>query len=189
MTDQGNGVFTNNHAIYGDSNYYNGEDAGTWKDAMPDELVLVVSAGNTDLKYVQNPATLASAVDANNNLELDGRMLIAGNWNTSTQTIDGAKSGHVCKDYTTQCNDTYKTSDFYLLAPGTNIISTKNGGGYQSMSGTSQAAPVITAGVSIVHQMWPYMKGKDIAQVLLQTANKNLVNYDYYTRSRLIRLR
>jgi len=108
-------------------------------------------------------------------------MLIAGNWNTSTQTIDGAKSGHVCKDYTTQCNDTYKTSDFYILAPGTNINSVNNGGGYTRMSGTSQAAPVITGGVAIVHQLWPYMQGKNIAQLLLQTANKDLSNYSVTT--------
>jgi hypothetical protein len=108
-------------------------------------------------------------------------MLIAGNWNTSTQAIDGAKSGHVCKDYTTQCNDTYKTSDFYLLAPGSNINSVANGGGYTRMSGTSMAAPVVTAGVSIVHQMWPYMKGSNIAQVLLQTADKDLSNYSVNT--------
>jgi hypothetical protein len=108
-------------------------------------------------------------------------MLVAGNWNTSTQTIDGAKSGHVCKDYTAQCNDTYKTSDFYLLAPGTNINSTYLNGEYKKMSGTSMAAPVITAGVSIVHQMWPYMKGKNIAQVLLQTADTNLSNYSVNT--------
>ena len=181
MTDQGSGIFTNEHVVYGGSNYYNLEDPTTWKEVIPDELVLVVSAGNTDLGYVQNPATFASAVDNNNNLELDGRMLIAGNWNTSTQTIDGAKSGHVCKDYTTQCNDTYKTSDFYILAPGTNINSVKNGGGYARMSGTSQAAPVITGGVAIVHQLWPYMKGKNIAQLLLQTANKDLSNYSITT--------
>jgi subtilisin family serine protease len=181
MTDNGNGVFTNNHAVYGGSNYYNLETVSSWKDVIPAELVLVVSAGNTDAGYVQNPATMATAVDASGNLELDGRMLVAGNWNTSTQTIDGAKSGHVCKDYTAQCNDAYKTSDFYILAPGTNIKSTQNGGGYTNMSGTSQAAPAVTAGVSIVHQMWPYMKGKNIAQVLLQTANKNLTNYSVTT--------
>jgi len=181
MTDQGEGIFTNNHVVYGGSNYYNLEGATTWSDVLPSELVLVVSAGNTDAGYVQNPATMATAVDANGNLELDGRMLIAGNWNTSTQTIDGAKSGHVCKDYTTQCNDTYRTSDFYILAPGTNINSVKNGGGYTRMSGTSQAAPVVTGGVAIVHQLWPYMKGSNIAQLLLQTANKDLSNYSVTT--------
>ena len=43
------------------------------------------------------------------------------------------------------------------------------------------AAPVITAGVSIVYQMWPYMEGSNIAQVLLQTADKNLSNYSVNT--------
>ena len=182
MTNQGNGIYTNSHNIYGGANYYNLEDVSTWATAMPDELVLVVSAGNSNLGYVQNPATFASATDDNNNLVLDGRMLIAGNWNVSTQAIDGAKAGHVCKDYTNDtCNDTYTTSDFYLLAPGSNITSTANGGGYTTMSGTSQAAPAITAGVAIVHQLWPYMKGSNIAQLLLQTANKNLKDYDVTT--------
>jgi hypothetical protein len=181
ITQVSNGLFTNDHPVYGGTNYYNLVDVSSWKNVLPSELVLVVSAGNTDAGYVQNPATMASAVDTNGVLELDGRMLIAGNWNTSTQTIDGGKSGHVCKSYTTQCNDPYKTSDFYLLAPGSNINSTYLNGEYKRMSGTSMAAPVITAGVSIVHQMWPYMKGSNIAQVLLQTADKNLSNYSVNT--------
>jgi len=180
MTDQGNGIYTNSHTIYGGSNYYNLEDPTDWANVLPDELVLVISAGNSS-EFVANPATFASATDNNGNLVLDGRMLVAGNWNTSTQTIDGAKSYHVCKDYTTQCNDTYKTSDFYILAPGTNINSTYNDGGYKRMSGTSMSAPSVTAGVSIVHQMWPYMKGSNIAQVLLQTANKDLSDYSVTT--------
>jgi hypothetical protein len=49
------------------------------------------------------------------------------------------------------------------------------------MSGTSQAAPVVTGGVAIVHQLWPYMKGSNIAQLLLQTANKDLSNYSVTT--------
>jgi hypothetical protein len=49
------------------------------------------------------------------------------------------------------------------------------------MSGTSMAAPVITAGVSIVYQMWPYMEGSNIAQVLLQTADKDLSNFSVNT--------
>jgi len=181
MTYQGDGVYTNSDATYGGVNYYNLENPATWAAAMPSELVLTVSAGNQSLGYVQNPATFATAVDADGNLLFDRRMLVVGNWNTSTQSVDGAKSGHVCKDYTVTCNDPYLTKDFYILAPGSQINSTYLNGEYKSMSGTSMAAPVVAGAVAIVHQLWPYMKGSNIAQLLLQTANKTITGYDENT--------
>jgi len=51
------------------------------------------------------------------------------------------------------------------------------GGEYKNMSGTSMAAPVVAGAVAIVHQLWPYMPGKDIAQLLLKTADKGLPGY------------
>jgi len=185
ITSHGDGVFTSNHEIYGGENYYNLENPQNWGDALNgSEIVLTVSAGNTNLGYVQNPATFATAVDNSGNLLLDGRMLVVGNWNTSANTIEGAKSGHVCKDFveaTTTCNDPYLTKDFYILAPGTRINSTYLNGTYKTMSGTSMAAPVVAGAVAIVHQLWPYMKGSNIAQLLLQTADKDLPNYDENT--------
>ena len=185
ITAHGDGIFTSNHEIYGDENYYNLENPQNWADALNgSEIVLTVSAGNTNLGYVQNPATFASAVDDNGNLLLDGRMLVVGNWNTSANTIEGAKSGHVCKDFTeatSTCNDPYLTKDFYILAPGTRINSTYLDGSYKTMSGTSMAAPVVAGAVAIVHQLWPYMEGKNIAQLLLQTANKNITGYNENT--------
>jgi subtilisin family serine protease len=181
ITNRGNGIFTSSDATYGGSNYYNLENPATWAAAMPSELVLTVSAGNLSLGYVQNPATFATAVDADGNLLFDGRMLVVGNWNTSTSTIDGAQSGHVCKDYTVTCNDPYLTKDFYILAPGSQVNSTYLNGEYKSMSGTSMAAPVVAGAVAIVHQLWPYMKGSNIAQLLLQTADKTISGYDENT--------
>jgi len=43
------------------------------------------------------------------------------------------------------------------------------------------AAPAVAGAVAIVHQLWPYMKGSNIAQLLLQTADKDLPNYDENT--------
>lgn len=179
MTYQGDGIYTNDHVYYGGSNYYNLEDPNRWASALADtEMVVTVSAGNASNGYVQNPATFATATDANGDLLLDGRMLIVGNWNTSTNTVEGANSGHVCKDYSGgQCNDAYTTSDFYILAPGQLVSGADHDGDYRNFSGTSQAAPVVAGAVAVVHQMWPYMKGENIAQLLLQTADKTIEGY------------
>jgi subtilisin family serine protease len=176
ITDQGNGVFTVSNDI---------DDAiGTnaWASAMPEELVLTMSAGNASYDYSAAPTPIATATDADGNLKLDGRVLIVGNWNKTTNTIDGGKAGHVCRDYTNgTCNDAYVTSDFYILAPGIAVNSTYKDGAYKEMSGTSMASPVVAGAVAIVHQLWPYMQGKNIAQLLLQTADKNLPNYSKVT--------
>jgi hypothetical protein len=93
------------------------------------------------------------------------------------------KAGHICQQYnsvTNTCSDKYKVSDFYILAPGT-TTSTSINGSTASMSGTSMAAPIVTGGVALVSQMWPYMKGENIVKLLTTTANKNLPNYSLAT--------
>jgi hypothetical protein len=49
------------------------------------------------------------------------------------------------------------------------------------MTGTSMAAPAISGGVAIVHQMWPQMTGANVVRLLLVTANKNLPGYSVTT--------
>ena len=50
--------------------------------------------------------------------------------------------------------------------------------GYMTMSGTSMSAPHVTGAMGIIHQMWPHMKGENLTKLLLNTADKNLINYD-----------
>jgi hypothetical protein len=76
------------------------------------------------------------------------------------------------------CNDPYLTKDFYILAPGSSVKSSTKDGGYGNMSGTSQADPAVAGSVGIIHQLWPYMKGRNIARLLFQTADKTITGYD-----------
>lgn len=183
MVTVGNGLFVSNDPIYGGSNYYNMEDPAQWGAALADsEIVVTMSAGNQSIDYAQSPAQLAAAVNADGKLYMDGRMLVVGNWNKTINEVDGAKAGHICVDYSNgTCNDPYRVSDFYILAPGMQVNSAYNDGGYKNMSGTSMASPVVAGAVAIVHQLWPYMKGKNIAQLLLQTADKDLPSYSEVT--------
>lgn len=180
MTQVTPGVFTNSSPVFGGKNYYGLESPTAYATALGTNAVMVVAAGNSGLKYPENPATFATAVDSAGKLILGGRMLIVGNYDLANNRMSTSSNlaGHVCKDYANNtCRDPYRTSDFYLVAPGTNITSTY-GTGYAMMSGTSMAAPVVSGSVAVLRQMWPYLRGDAIAKILLTTANKNLPNYD-----------
>jgi hypothetical protein len=141
--------------------------------------VLVVAAGNQGLGYVQSPAVFASAVGRDGRLVMNGQMIIAGGWNTTTNSVDGNGAGHVCKVSVNQvCQDRYRTKDFFLMAPSVAIETVGADGAYRTSSGTSFAAPAISGAVAVVHQLWPYMKGDQLAQLLFKTANKNIKNYN-----------
>jgi subtilisin family serine protease len=161
-------------------------EARYWRHATDSDIVLVNSAGNS--QYVGNfvpadPGLWATETDSNGDLVLGGKMIIVGNWNGTG--VSGNKAGHVCLSINTStntCNDTYRISDFYILAPGMNVNSTVpielDGDGYMTMTGTSMAAPHVTGAIGIINQMWPHMKGENLTKLLLNTADKNLLNYD-----------
>jgi hypothetical protein len=49
------------------------------------------------------------------------------------------------------------------------------------MTGTSQAAPVVSGAVAVINQMWPNMKPENIVKLLLVTANKSFAGYNVNT--------
>jgi hypothetical protein len=163
--------------------------ASQWATAMPGNMVLVIAAGNDATPWSGGLASLATAVNAKGNLTLGGRVIIAGNWNGQTNQSVGPNNNGAATlcmvAVGNVCQDKYKTSDFYLMAPGSGITSTVptkvNSTGLSNMTGTSMAAPTISGGVAIVHQMWPQMTGDNIAKLLFVTANKSLPGYSAIT--------
>ncbi|MDL2216416.1 S8 family serine peptidase [Desulfovibrio sp. OttesenSCG-928-M14] len=61
-------------------------------------------------------------------------------------------------------------SQYTLLAPGTNIYSAVASDKYAHSSGTSMAAPYVAGVAALVQQAFPYMDGKQMADVLFSTA-------------------
>jgi hypothetical protein len=113
-------------------------------------------------------------------LVLGGKMLIVGAVDQNNVMASYSnRAGHLCMDITdNKCNDKYKVSDFYVLAPGS-TYSTNGEGGYQVLTGTSMAAPIVTGQIAILHQMWPHMKGENLVKLVTTTANKDVIsNYD-----------
>jgi len=162
--------------------YFLGENPYTWANALGPEMVLVNSAGNNGLAYPQQPGTLATATDANGNLILGGRVIIVGAYDITTNNIASYsnRAGHICKSLNSDntCADRYRISDFYILAPGNAFTADDVGNNYVIQTGTSQAAAVVSGGVAVINQMWPYMKGENIVKLLMMTANKNIPNYN-----------
>lgn len=158
------------------------ENPNNWLSAMNTNpnMVLVVAAGNSGLNYVSGYGELAVATNPNGSLMFGGRIIVAGNYNTQFNMLSPSSNaaGTICMNFVNNtCQDQYKISQFFLMAPGTNVVSTAVGGGTTTMSGTSMAAPVISGAVAIINQQWPKMTGSNIVQLLLQTANKNIPNY------------
>jgi subtilisin family serine protease len=165
---------------YENGTYYNNMTPDTWKAATDKGLVLVNSAGNQGLDISAMPGWFATETDADGNLVLGGKVLIVGSYNFNANNLDSwtNKAGHLCRVIVDNaCTDTYKTSDFYVLAPG-NTYSTNNEGSYDTMSGTSMAAPIVTGQVAVLHQMWPHMKGENLVKLVTTTANKDITGYD-----------
>ena len=166
---------------YAAGKYYNVQDPALWKAATDKGMVVVNSAGNQGLPVSANPGYFATVTDKDGNLVLGGKMLIVGALDTNKEIAwYSNKAGHICQQYniaTNACSDKYKVSDFYILAPGW-TATTKSDGDVDTMQGTSMAAPIVTGGVAIVSQMWPYMKGENIVKLLTTTADKNLPGYD-----------
>ena len=179
-------------------------NAREWQRALgaDSEMVLVVAAGGGLLRgeggrpYPNFPGVMATEVDDDGNLRLSGRMLVVGSWDFRgrlTSSSNGA--GHLCRNWDADantCNDPYRIRDFFLLAPTSPFIpradrsrgtdpSTEPAilfNRYIRSSGTSFAAPQVAGAVAILRQMWPYMSGRDLARLLLTTADKSIRNYD-----------
>ena len=158
---------------YTDVNWYDDSSINEWKTATDKGIIVVNSAGNQGKNIPAQPGNYATDVDVNGDLTLNGLMIIVG-------SPDGYsnKAGHVCHDPIltngtfTGCNDTYLTKNYYIVAPGSNITTTDNGGvnAIETKSGTSFAAPHVTGAIAILKQAWPQLSAQEIVQLLLTTA-------------------
>lgn len=57
-----------------------------------------------------------------------------------------------------------------LAAPASEMNGAKPGGGYTSISGTSFAAPLVSAAAALVRSKWPQMSAADVVNRLIRTA-------------------
>jgi len=177
----GDGTYrtTDDRYDYANGIYYNRLTADRWKTVTDKGLVIVNSAGNQSLAFAANPGWFATETDSDGNLVLGGKMLIVGavDHNNNIASFSN-KAGHLCRLVVDDsCRDLFKTSDFFVVAPGY-TYSTQEDGTYGNMMGTSMAAPIVSGQIAILHQMWPHMKGENLVKLVTTTADKNIAGYD-----------
>lgn len=60
--------------------------------------------------------------------------------------------------------------DFFLVAPGVGITTSRNGGGVRSVNGTSFAAPHVSGAAAVVWGASPHLTGQQVVDILLRSA-------------------
>ena len=164
---------------YGVNGFYGMRgQAAAWREALGPDQVLVKAAGNSGADYSAAANQMATATGDDGTLLLNGQMLIVGNWDAAAGRITGNRAGNVCTTWQEgTCRDAAKISDSFLLAPGVDITSTYPGGDYAAMTGTSMAAPLVASAAAVLHQMWPHLNGRQLASLLLETADRDILGY------------
>lgn len=126
-------------------------DASLRAIAAANNAVVVVAAGNDSAANPNWPGQYAKESWAN------GTMIVVG-------AVDANKR---LASFSNKAGD---TAQFYLVAPGVNIISSY-GTGYAYLTGTSMAAPAVSGAAALITGYWPYLRASQVASILLNTAD------------------
>lgn len=121
------------------------------QDAVRAGLLLVAAAGNAGAAHPGWPARFAKETWANNQIIAVG-------------AVDGANR---IAAFSNRAGD---TAAWYLVAPGTGIVSTYLNGQYASMNGTSMSTPTVSGAAALIKQLWPSLRADQIANILFVTA-------------------
>jgi serine protease AprX len=126
--------------------------SAAWNSGM----VVCIAAGNDgpDLGTINTPGINPKAITVGN---LDDK----GTEDATDDTISDSSSRGPTIDNLVKPD---------LLAPGTNIMSLRVGGGYRALTGTSMAAPMATGAVAQILQQSPSLKPDQVKNLILKNA-------------------
>ncbi|WP_104721123.1 S8 family serine peptidase [Helicobacter mesocricetorum] len=98
-----------------------------------------------------------------------------GSLNADGVFRDGDKLRVTAKGVSDFSNGFLKSENYSLMAFGgqINSVDARGVNDYFKQSGTSMAAPMVSGAAALVAQKFPFLNGKQIADILLSTANKD----------------
>lgn len=117
-------------------------------NAVERDAIFVWAAGNDSSSQSSALSALPVAMP-----ELHGHFINVVAWDSETQSL---------ADYSNACGI---TSDWCITAPGTNLDTGKS-----IATGTSFAAPIVSAALAVIREAFPYMQASEITELLFETA-------------------
>ncbi len=161
---------------------------------------------NNSFGSVNVPSDISDYVNAAKYLVAKDKLIVAPAGNETSLSPNAFPSSLPVQDPTLKNNiisaiaydPFYSVSSPYFLASYTNLAqgaqewsltapvgsltaaSSDSATSYGSFSGTSAAAPMISGAAAVVSSAFPYMGGKQLADVLFSTANKNYAAFSDY---------
>lgn len=126
-------------------------DPRATQEAVRSGMVLVASAGNSGSPNPGWPANFAKEPWANN-------QIIA---------VGAVDAQNRIASFSNRAGD---VAGWYLVAPGTGIVSAAPDDRYATKNGTSMAAPMVSGAAALIRQMWPALRADQVATILFVTA-------------------
>ena len=146
-----------------------------WDTAMKSaskasQALFVIAAGNDGLTQTTNvPWTAAKGVP----------FLVVGSVDANNQISSFSnRPGEACLIVQGKCGQTAAfgsggpLKNYFLVAPGENVLASNGAGGVARYSGTSLAAPLVTGTIALLQGRWPWLKNfpAETAQIILRSA-------------------
>lgn len=179
-----------------------------WNILATDEFDNVKIVNNSLGVHEYAPSYSPSANEKNvaKALVAKDKLIVASAGNDTLLTPNGSPAGLPYYDSSLKYNfisaiaynPSYSSSSPYFLASYTNLAqyaqewslaapvgsltaaSHEGDSAYTSFAGTSAAAPIISGSAAVVSSAFPYMGGKQLADVLFSTADKNYAGFSKY---------
>ncbi|WP_104721571.1 S8 family peptidase [Helicobacter mesocricetorum] len=158
-----------------DSNYFLRQASGRFYSkelydlAQKNQTLLVFASGN---QGIISSGVFSILPTFDENLR---SIINIGALNADGVFRDGNKLRITSQGAPTFSNSFLKSENYSLMAFGVSINSADgaNVNGYRKATGTSMAAPMVSGAAALVAQKFPFLNGKQIADILLSTANKD----------------
>ena len=134
------------------------------RTAVANGALLVVAAGNGGNARAAGGFLAGAALYDG----VRGSMIVVGALDATNHIASFSQTpGSTCL---AQTSGTYCMQNYFVVAPGYQIVSSVGGGGLATLSGTSMATPYVSGVAAEIKGLWPYLTMPQVASIIFGTA-------------------